>query len=303
MAMTLGRIDGGELLTALYAVGTDAPFALFLERFRRRVGGALAALVEHRGRGGWTIRFAADRDVAAALPLDRTALTVMRPGRVYDLAEVDSMAGAGRLVRSGSAAGDQWLAAFGGGRGFSAADSVLMADLSPHVAIACDTLARLDDAREEAAAAGAALARGGIGWALLDIGGGRVAGAAPPASPRDRATLADAVAGGAPLAVGGEAVAVPPPADTGAAALALFRTPTQPINRARAFAAAHGLSLPEARLATALADGASIAGAARMLGITEATARFYSKRLYAATGTTGQADLVRLVWTGVAALA
>lgn len=56
-------------------------------------------------------------------------------------------------------------------------------------------------------------------------------------------------------------------------------------------------------MAVALAEGASIVEAAAMLGITEQTARHYSKRLYAATGTRGQAELVRLVWSSVAALA
>ena len=68
-------------------------------------------------------------------------------------------------------------------------------------------------------------------------------------------------------------------------------------------AAAHGLSPREAALAVALAQGETILAAGQRLGLTPETARNYSKRLYAKTGTSGQAQLVRLVLTGLAPLA
>ena len=64
-----------------------------------------------------------------------------------------------------------------------------------------------------------------------------------------------------------------------------------------------GLSGSEAGLALALSRGRSIAEAAAELGLTVETARNYSKRIYAKTGTRGQADLVRLILASVVALA
>jgi DNA-binding CsgD family transcriptional regulator len=64
-----------------------------------------------------------------------------------------------------------------------------------------------------------------------------------------------------------------------------------------------GLSAQEARLALALTQGKSIVEAAAILELTGETARNYSKRIYAKTGTRGQADLVRTILTSVASLA
>lgn len=56
-----------------------------------------------------------------------------------------------------------------------------------------------------------------------------------------------------------------------------------------------GLTPAEARLTARLAEGLSLGEAAVQLGISEGTARFVSKRVFAKTGTRGQADLLRLV--------
>jgi DNA-binding CsgD family transcriptional regulator len=63
-----------------------------------------------------------------------------------------------------------------------------------------------------------------------------------------------------------------------------------------------GLSRNEARLALSLSRGRSIAQSAEDLGLTLETTRLYSKRIYAKTGTSGQADLVRLILASVVAL-
>ncbi|MGB3165227.1 MAG: helix-turn-helix transcriptional regulator, partial [Alteraurantiacibacter sp.] len=63
------------------------------------------------------------------------------------------------------------------------------------------------------------------------------------------------------------------------------------------------LTPSEARLAWSMAQGLSIAEAARTHGLTVETARNYSKKIYAKTGARGQVDLVRHVLTGVLALA
>jgi DNA-binding CsgD family transcriptional regulator len=64
-----------------------------------------------------------------------------------------------------------------------------------------------------------------------------------------------------------------------------------------------GLSPREAALAEKLSRGEMIVEAGRDLHLTAETARNYSKRIYARTGTRGQADLVRLILTGLAPLA
>ncbi len=56
-----------------------------------------------------------------------------------------------------------------------------------------------------------------------------------------------------------------------------------------------GLLPSEARLANALANGASLAEAAEQMGLTIETVRNYSKKIFAKTGTRGQADLVRYI--------
>ena len=64
-----------------------------------------------------------------------------------------------------------------------------------------------------------------------------------------------------------------------------------------------GLLPSEARLAWAIAQGLSISEAAAELGLTTETARTYSKKIYAKTGTHGQAGLVRTILMSVLSLA
>ena len=70
-----------------------------------------------------------------------------------------------------------------------------------------------------------------------------------------------------------------------------------------AIAALHGLSDREAALAYGLVRGESIVEAGTRLRLTPETARNYSKRIYAKTRTSGQADLVRLILIGLSPFA
>src|SRR5512139_1533724 len=63
------------------------------------------------------------------------------------------------------------------------------------------------------------------------------------------------------------------------------------------------LSAREAALAAKLSRGYMIVEAGRQLHLTEETARNYSKRIYAKTGSRGQADLVRTILCSLAPLA
>lgn len=301
--MELSRVDQAELLTALYAIGHTPRFSAFLERLQRRTRAQEAFVAEAHEREGWrSYRHApVGRDPLAPLPDD--ALQALRPDRIYDLADLGA-AGAGKVIRSVGAIGEVWLGIRShGDPSFDAADGALLAALAPHVAIASDNCSRLVDARLDLAAAQLALDRAGVGWTRLDRQGERQSGLPPPASARQRAALADDIAAGAPIAAVDQVVALPFPGGGAGASLALFRTPIRAIDRAAAFGAAFGLTGAEARMGAAIAAGASIAEAADRLGITQQTARYYTKRLYAATGARGQPDLVRLFWTSVATLA
>lgn len=64
-----------------------------------------------------------------------------------------------------------------------------------------------------------------------------------------------------------------------------------------------GLLPSEARLAWAMAQGLSIAEAADDLGLSIETARNYTKKIYAKTGSRGQTELVRNILTSVLSLA
>ncbi|MBV1688913.1 helix-turn-helix transcriptional regulator [Novosphingobium sp. G106] len=63
-----------------------------------------------------------------------------------------------------------------------------------------------------------------------------------------------------------------------------------------------GLAPSEAALAILLSEGTTLREAAEQLGITENSARTYSKRIFVKTGVRRQADLVRLILSSVAML-
>lgn len=64
-----------------------------------------------------------------------------------------------------------------------------------------------------------------------------------------------------------------------------------------------GLSPREAELALAMSDGQTISEAAAAMGLTEETARGYSKRAYTKMGVRGQVELVRKIFLSIASLA
>lgn len=222
-----------------------------------------------------------------------------------------------------------------------ASDSALLSSLAPYVAIALDQMVDAERERLRSQVAATGLRRARKGWMAFDRDarllamdpaaaefwqertgseprlGERLAGmdlnaqrelaaaaadmADDPELPARPAILREAPRTEAllmPMERGaGEVTAAP-------ALLALLTLAPLPA-RAGAERLARAFDLParEAELAMALADGQSIAEAARAMGLTLETARNYSKRLYAKLGVRGQAELVRAVYESSAALA
>jgi len=86
-------------------------------------------------------------------------------------------------------------------------------------------------------------------------------------------------------------------------AVGLLRAHAAPLPDAGLIAHALGITPAEARLARALAHGATVTQAALALGLTKQTAQFYSKQIFAKTGLSGQPALMRRIWTSALALA
>jgi len=216
---------------------------------------------------------------------------------------------------------------------FTAGESAVLGALEPHLSIALRNFATLERERLRANIGEDVLRRAGFGWAmlgadatvlaassaagpLLTATGGRIAAGTAEAT-RRIIRLAEHFAqepGASPEVAAldddddGSLVALPIPeqplaALTMPAFTAVTRLPRSLDNRhAKLLAELHGLSDSEAQLALALARGRTIAEAATAQRLTLETARNYSKKLYAKTGTRGQADLVRLVLDSVALL-
>lgn len=203
---------------------------------------------------------------------------------------------------------------------FTAANGALLRDLAPHLEIALRNLVALERERFRLSLANEALERAGIGWAMLDEGGRLLDSSSIAARVPGRHGRLPGVARGfgcvtaeaepeqdgePPL----EFLTVPAPgrplaAFARPAAVALVRRAPRPrVGQDRLLAKRFELSISEARLAVRLAQGLSIAEAADDLHLTIETARNYTKRVYAKTGTRGQVELVRLVLTSAALLA
>jgi DNA-binding CsgD family transcriptional regulator len=218
---------------------------------------------------------------------------------------------------------------------FGAGDSALLSSLAPHFAQAMAMLMEMRALRLRATIAEDALALIGVGQAILDADGrivladsiaqeeldiqstGRAqirAGAAqalstacrelsdaPPTARRtvrfDDRLGRDILLRRAPVNVGA--------ALSGGYSVGLVRKPQREnaTSAARVAAATLGLSTREAALAEAISQGSTILEAGAELQLTPETARNYSKRIYAKTGATGQADLVRLLLTGLSPFA
>lgn len=267
-----------------------------------------------------------DFDAPSRLGAQRSALGALRINHA-------------RAVRIGPPGGGEgWLLLTREREDLGAADSALLAALAPHIAAALAVRAALGRAEMRAAMAEEALAMLGAGEIALSASGAVLAADAAaerllaftaepgplrrlqllPETARALEAACTALAAAAPearrLIPLGERTAMhlllrPAPAPASGAmapaVIGLVRAGpgTLPTDAAGVLAAVHGLSAREAALAIGLAQGETILESAQRLGLTPETARNYSKRIYAKTGTSGQAQLVALVLTGLAPLA
>lgn len=224
---------------------------------------------------------------------------------------------------------------------FRAADAAMLSALVPHVAAALRSLWMIDEITVRATAARQALDTLGVGQVMLDSFG-RLngvdatadhilagAGHTPVAAgrrlqllPRVERALEKACAEltGAPsderrvvrlderTALDMMLRPAPPDATrlgSTTTVIGLVRSDRRESIEAAAemLVAAYGLSRREAALAAVIAQGEAIVAAGKAIGLTAETSRNYSKRIYAKTGATGQADLVRMILTGLAPFA
>ncbi|WP_066775553.1 helix-turn-helix transcriptional regulator [Sphingomonas sp. CCH5-D11] len=319
--MALAPADETDLLLPLHdGVHEQHPWATFLSRLRQRVRADSAAIIVSAGPDAPDVHFAALAGQGGSG--DRAWRRQLRPGRVY---AIDRDQGFGRIVRVGEVGGaSAWLIVRRQERDFTAADGALLTRLAPHLGISLRTRRALDRSRVELALSEQALRRAGVGWVgfdadarLLSMSSGAQAALGPrwlavgvsssvAAALQENAVKVMRVRGDMPhwlLLI--PCSAEPSTTGSGAAVIGLMAIPRNGDQAARAAALSAIFALPpsEARLAAAIAGGASLSEAAAQLGLTLETARNYSKRLFAKTRTRGQVDLVRLIANSVAALA
>ena len=192
--MALTSRDETDLLLPLFGQPDDAaPFAMFLERLRRRVGGFSASIELRTGPDRDLRHFIAGADLrqrARALHVDEWDLTDrilydrLRPGRVYTRDEFDDhdperKARRNRDMRRLGVADARmvrllddpplsaWLVVVSE-RVCSAADSALLSNLAPYVAAALRAFVDAEQARLADALNTRSLQGAGCGWIVFD---------------------------------------------------------------------------------------------------------------------------------------
>lgn len=237
-------------------------------------------------------------------------------------------------VRDGEGA-SAWLSLGRNAGGFSASDGALLIAVAPHMAVALRSFAQTQRLHVNHAASQKALERAHVGWIALDQEArivamdDRMAALVPtaagerlrPDNGEARQTLLHmAMAAGRSDAISPQMVrlreaprldmVLTPLPDAPVLALArpvllaLCRSTPEPATARQAALLADMFNLPrrEAELALSIGEGRSITESADALGISQETARNYSKRIYAKMGVRGQAELVRQVLSSSALL-
>lgn len=336
--MAITPTDETNLLLPLFEGIFETPvWETFLRRLAQRTGAERVRLTVQNAAAPEQMplrrRVLADRlaqrdDPGEPDPIDPRVYASLRPNRVYaidELREFDPKAtevGDARLIRvAGLGDLNAWIVLLHQREAFSAADSALLTALAPAVATALSIFATLGGMRLRLEAAERTLELLGIEQEILDRSGkvlgesartGNFTPRATPALAEASLALADAAADerriiaedGRDLLLrptGRSRADLPHPAAVIAMTRIVRREPAE--SGAQVLARQYGLSPREAALAEAISRGVPLIEAGEQLRLTPETTRNYSKRVYAKTGTSGQADLVRLVLEGLAPLA
>lgn len=247
----------------------------------------------------------------------------------------------GRWLRISAGTADAWVILTREREDFSASAVATLTAIAPLFASALRARVKLAEQVLQAEMAGRALARFGVGQLAFDRDGRIMAADAraeamltiaedPSGRPGRRLQLMPDIArrvdqacaaiadgddaaeqvvsldprGGQFLLLRRADLNLPPPSALPAVIGTVRRAASPDARRAMAtIQAVHGLSPREAALAWRMMRGEKIVEAGAELRLTPETSRNYSKRIYAKTGTSGQADLVRLLLEGLAPLA
>ncbi|PLK26187.1 LuxR family transcriptional regulator [Novosphingobium sp. TH158] len=339
--MALAPVDETNLLLPLFDGLFEKPlWETFLRRLAQRTGADRVRMTISNpaspGQQPLQRRVVADRlaeDPGEPEAFDSRVYNVLRPNRVYALEEIREFdrpaeratqdaalaaarIGDARLIRiSGRGDIEAWIVLLHERPTFGAVDSALLTALAPAVSTVLALFAAIGGLRLRADAYRETLDLLGIDQAVLDRDGQPLGiDPNPPALPvpafAEDCTALSAAPAGERRIVQGKVLLRPSGLHREglthpAAAIATWRTGRlpEPRDAARVLMQEHGLSAREAALAEALSRGVPLIEAGRALQLTDETTRNYSKRIYAKTGTSGQADLVRLVLTGLAPLA
>ena len=310
-----------DLLTSLHAGPLETPpWQAFLAQLRPRVDADFCGFFFRQGDAHITdsTEISVGPPQLDLLPaykagfheLDPVPYDDLRPGQVHAMAEFITPGNARherywrdflipgqrqfqRIMRVTTPGGyNAFLVIWRGTHDFTAADSAVLAALGPHLAISLRIYAELERERVRVGISADAARR--LAAALRDFASD------PLARPR-AVRLSDDPWLDMLLRPAGDHVLSGPARPVVTAYLHGDRETGA--SRVEQFVQLFGLTPSEARLGLALTRGRSIAEAAADQGITEQTARGYSKIVYGKTGARGQADLVRILLASVASLA
>ncbi|MFN4058712.1 MAG: helix-turn-helix transcriptional regulator [Roseinatronobacter sp.] len=297
--------DLGQIILALTdAAQEEAPQAALLH--------VLAASLRADAGSFWLDgaewRLGANGPAPAPLP---DSLHLARLGRVYGPDDWPLRGqplpprGEGRALGVAVEGSAVWVALIRTRGTMRALDTARLSAIAPHLAQAVTLAQHLRDARTKAQARALALRRLSVGILHLD----RTRGPLPDADATTQALLAahglslHDLARRWPWAdsetlteVAQDLDLVTIPDGDGIRALGLLRPRRGRLPSPAALAQALGLTLSEARLAHSLARHTTLDQTARALGLTDATARFYTKQIFAKTGCSGQPALMQRIW-------
>lgn len=261
-----------------------------------------------------------------------------RSFRVYTAAELDDTDdGDARYIKVATSDGAALtLAIHAEPASYSARDSALLAGLAPHLATALSVRIELDRRALAVDLSANLLSQLNIGWAVIDanhcvvtaspvaialLGGSgpsgvSIGGQLRMVSPEGEDLLKEAGEGAqVPPAPAAGWLSYDPPVQTlltdlppgllerfhdrGFRLLLIRAVNTASLENGRHLQRLYRLSHREAMLAARLCEGHSLTEAATLLGLTVETARNYSKRIFAKTGSRGQPDLIRKLLGGI----